>query len=359
MAGRDFNRWWLLTVLGLCLLQVIVAVVADPYCVYGIIRFPKRNFEPNSRFLKVEYLQRHPEYDAFILGSSRAGFLESSVADRVCGDRTRFFNLNGSLESGAGIRRKLQWLASSRRVRRAVVLVDFDLQSVGTDPFDLLRQDHPLVARSAFTAFYAKYLLFQPRILYLYGEANLREPKGEPWNAGNPSVPDPLYRTRPLFDRGRLYDVTWGAVTQDLASVGEPPDLPAASGIEEFRRTIAILDGAGIDRVLIVPPYRLDQFAGFHPDALALWLRDVVDAGGAVWDFAGYNPVTADPSRYVDAIHFDDSVGERILRRACGVDDDPNDAFGVRVTAANLEAHIASLRLQHTEALKAAGMIEW
>ncbi|MBM4200070.1 MAG: hypothetical protein FJ189_02135, partial [Gammaproteobacteria bacterium] len=141
MPARRFNRWWLATVFGLCALQALIAVVADPYCVLGIVRYPKRNFEPNTRFLKVEYLRRHPEFDAFILGSSRASFLESEAARAACGPQRRYFNLNASLENGAGIRQKLDWLTRTRKVAQVIIAVDFDLQSVPGDPLDLLRQD--------------------------------------------------------------------------------------------------------------------------------------------------------------------------------------------------------------------------
>lgn len=358
MSGRTFNRCWLLTVLGLCLLQILVAVIADPYCVYGIIRYPKRNFEPNTRVLKVEYLQRHPEYDAFILGSSRASFYDTEVADIACGDRSRHYNLNASLENGSGMRRKLEWLTSARRVRQVIVNVDFDLQSVPLDPFDLLRQEHPLVSGSSYLTFYAKYLLFQPRILYLYVRANLRKPKGEPWNDGNTATPDPIYFTRPFFDLSRLYDVTAGAIAHDLSHARPGRDIGSAAGDEEFRRTIGILDRAGTDRILIVPPYRLDQFASFHIDAFTEWMRKMVRIAGALWSFAGYNAVTANPSRYVDGIHFDRETGARILRRACG-DIGSGDDFGVYVTAANLEQHIGALRHQHAMSGEAASRIDW
>lgn len=360
MRARVFNRWWLFTVLGLCVLQVIVAVVADPYCVFGIVRYPKRNFEPNTRFLKIEYLQRHPEYDGFILGSSRAGSLDALAAARTCGPGLSYFNLNASLEGAAGMRRKLEWLVASRPVRQIVVLVDFDLQSVGTDPFDLLRQDHPLVSGSGFVPFYAKYLLFQPRILYLYGQANGQDPRGEPWNAGNSFGDDPLYATRPLFDTGRLRAVTIGAVRHDLSRRGAGPDHSGARGLEEFQRMIAVLDHANIERILIVPPYRLDQFASFDPGALANWMREIVAAAGAVWDFSGYNAVSANPSNYVDPIHFDQRIGDQMLRRACGHDSESGDGgFGVRVTAANIDQHARNIERQQADAIKVVKQIRW
>jgi hypothetical protein len=360
MPARVFNRWWLFTVLGLSVLQVIVAVAADPYCVFGIVRYPKRNFEPNTRFLKVEYLRRHPEYDGFILGSSRAGSLDALAAARTCGPGPRYFNLSASLEGAAGMRRKLEWLVASRPVRQVVVLVDFDLQSVGTDPLDLLRQDHPLVSRAGFVPFYAKYLLFQPRILYLYGQANRQESRGEPWNSGNSYPDDPLYATRPWFDSQRLRAVTLNAVRHDLSGARPVPDPSVVSGLDEFRRMIAVLDQANIPRVLIVPPYRLDQFASFDPDALAGWMREIVAAAGSIWDFSGYNAVTANPANYVDPIHFDQGIGDRMLQRGCGhASDGLQGEFGLRVTAENMEEHAGTIRRQHAEALKIVKQIRW
>jgi hypothetical protein len=110
-----------------------------------------------------------------------------------------------------------------------------------------------------------------------------------------------------------------------------------------------------VARILIIPPYRLDQFAAFSVEAFIDWLQKTVRAGGPIWDFAGYNEVTADPANYVDAVHFDRKTGDRILRRVCGAPDDTGASadFGVRLTEANLEDHIAALRLQHERARRA------
>lgn len=351
MAPRRFNRWWLSTFLGLCLLQVGIAIIADPYCVFGIIRYSKRNFEPNTRFLKIEYLRRHPEYDGFILGSSRASFLEAESARAACGPERRYFNLNASLENGAGIRQKLAWLTRTRKVSQVIVNVDFDLQSVLGDPLDLLRQDHPLISGSANTLFYAKYLLFQPRILWIYVQGQLRDTSSAPWNRGNSGMPDALYAVKPHFDGVRLFDATLGAVTADLVRKPAPRWEATASGQDEFRRTLRTIEQAGIDRILIVPPYRLDQYASFSIDAYTAWMGTVVADAGEIWDFSGYNGVTLDPQNYDDPIHFNSTIGDRLLQRACGRPEaGAAPDFGVRVTRDNVAAHLRTHRLQHAAA---------
>ena len=352
MTSGHYNRWWLGTVLALCLMQVAMAVITDPYCVFGVIRYPKRNFEPNTRFLKIEYLRRHPEYDAFILGSSRAAYYGADIAERLCPGDQQYFNLSVSLENGAGIRRKLKWLIAHRRVSQAILNLDFDVQSVATDPLDLLRQDHPLVSGTPATVFYGKYLLFQPRILYAFALANLRESQGAPWSFGNVVAPDALYPAQPFLDLSRLYDVTFGALASDLSRSAEARDIVSPIGLEEFRRTIALLDGAGVSRTLIVPPYRVDQFARFQIDGFISWLQETVRVGGTVWDFSGLSSVTGNLDNYVDPVHFRRSVGDRVLQRIFGPDDKSPTAeeFGVRVTAANIDRHAEALRRQHAEA---------
>jgi hypothetical protein len=351
MGARCFNRWWLGTVLGLCALHVLLAVIADPYRVFGIVRYPKRNFEPNTRFLKLEFLRQRPEYDAFILGSSRAGYYEAEAARASCGPERRYFNLNASLENGAGIRQKVDWLAGTRRLRQVIINVDFDLQSVLGDPLDLLRQDHPLISGSAYTAFYAKYLLFQPGILYRYTRGQFLPAKPDPWDLGNGGLDGTLYATKPRVDFGRIFDTTIGAVVNDVAGRSDHQDRASAAGNDEFRRTVASLARAGVDRIVIVPPYRLDQYAGFSIDAYTEWMRTVTEDAGQIWDFSGYNAITADPENYVDQVHFNQRVGDRILQRACSHSDEaPRDGFGVRVTRENLDAHLAIHRRQHQEA---------
>ena len=351
MRPQAFNRWWLSVFLGLCLLQVLIAVISDTYCVFGIVRFPKRNFEPNTRFLKVEYLRRQPQYNAFILGSSRASFLESASARTACGSEHRYFNLSASLENGAGIRQKLEWLTRTRAVSQVIIAIDFDLQSVLGDPLDLLRQDHPLISGASNLGFYAKYLLFQPRILWIFLQGHWRATSSAPWERGNRGLDPPLYATAPLLDGARLFATTLGAAAADLKGRREHRLPATGDGSEEFRRTIGILERTGTHRILIVPPYRLDQYASFSIDAYTEWMGKIVADAGEIWDFSGYNAVTQDAGNYDDPLHFNEVIGDRILRRACGASgSDVVEHFGTRVTAENIAAHLAAHRTQYASA---------
>ena len=71
----------------------------------------------------------------------------------------------------------------------------------------------------------------------------------------------------------------------------------------------------------------------------------------AIWDFSGYSEVTTEPfpalddSRpmrwYYDSSHATPAAGDRVLDRLSG-NEDP--AFGVMLTAWNIESHLAGIR---------------
>lgn len=75
------------------------------------------------------------------------------------------------------------------------------------------------------------------------------------------------------------------------------------------------------------------------------WLADLAEVFGEVWDFAGLNSVTLDPTNYLDAHHFEPRVGRLIVDRLL---DRPLPAehadFGRRVTPTNLQAHLDAVR---------------
>ena len=92
------------------------------------------------------------------------------------------------------------------------------------------------------------------------------------------------------------------------------------------------------------PLFLLLARSGRLPD-LERWLRQAVAEFGAVHDFMGINPVTANLDNYQDGGHFTPAVGRLLAQKVSGTEVAPKD-FGVLVTADNLERHLADLRRQ-------------
>ena len=80
-------------------------------------------------------------------------------------------------------------------------------------------------------------------------------------------------------------------------------------------------------------------------DEYELWLRDLVDVYGGVWNFMYPNEVTNDITNYYDGHHFYPEVGDLIAARIEQGDsaDVPKD-FGVYVTPENVDEHMESVK---------------
>jgi hypothetical protein len=135
-----------------------------------------------------------------------------------------------------------------------------------------------------------------------------------------------------------------------------------------------IIESAATHNVRLVafipPDHALQMEAlrrkGLWP-AFERWKRDLVcvfhaagqahpGADMALWDFSGYNSITSQslprsgsPRRvmdYLDPVHYATSMGDRILATVLQLNDKERAAadFGVQLTVANIEQHLAQIR---------------
>lgn len=140
--------------------------------------------------------------------------------------------------------------------------------------------------------------------------------------------------------------------------------------LADLRRIIALCRERGIDLRLVIYPYHAHLLeivdATGHWGAFEQWKRRVAaiaaETGVPLWDFAGYDAWTGEavPARgdrrtamrwYWEAGHFKKELGDLVLARVLsdggdGGDGGGTEAFGARLTPADVEARIAAVRAQ-------------
>ena len=105
------------------------------------------------------------------------------------------------------------------------------------------------------------------------------------------------------------------------------------------------------DMIVFTTPISTELFkslvtTGLHDD-YEVWLRDLVDVYGGVWNFMYPNTITNNIYNYYDGHHFYSDVGDLIANRLeNGTDSTVPEDFGVYVTAENIDEH-----LRHVTAL--------
>lgn len=142
----------------------------------------------------------------------------------------------------------------------------------------------------------------------------------------------------------------------------------ALSTLDELRDMMRLAHQHHIDVKIFMPPSHVRQWETLAAAGLWAqwedWKRQVVQinreeahrAGRAefvLWDFSGYGLLTSEdvpPAGspilmrwYTDSAHFTPAAGERVLNRLFEAQVSEN--FGVRLTSATLDAHLAALRV--------------
>ena len=64
-------------ILFILTLEIAVPILVDPYNVFHWKRIRDNGVEPNSNYIKMQYILHNPDkFDSFLFGSSRTGFID-------------------------------------------------------------------------------------------------------------------------------------------------------------------------------------------------------------------------------------------------------------------------------------------
>jgi hypothetical protein len=345
MDDRPFRRY-----LRLLIALIFVPAIAwcaleiglDPYRVFGLSDFNRRNFEPNTRYLKIHYLAAEPGrlggYQGFILGTSRANFYRVETAGALTGQR--FYNLNVSAETIEGMYRKLRWLMANGNPKTVVAALDYDVQFLGIyrydDPDDLLRLDHPLVSGMSRLDFYPDYLFTGAKSLRRVVRGNLFTKRTQyvlDVSTGHGAAP--AWDEEMRADPGKFAERIKPAPKE---SGRMPPDDDA---FEYLGKLAALAAGSGIDLVFVVNPISHDLFDSFDAADYLAWEDRLAALDTPVWDFSGHNELTDNDRNYYEARHFTAAVGDLVLRQVLVRD---GSGVGVRLTPGVVAARRQTLR---------------
>ena len=321
-------------------INLFIAVTLDPFRVFGISGFNKRNFEPNTRYLKIEYLKRN-KAEGFIFGTSRVNGYSVELATKLTG--IRFYNLTAASQTPYEMYRNLRWLIANRKPRMVIFALDFDEfdQPLQRYEFDLSRQEHPEVDETSRVLFLWKYLWPHPihYVHSLYG--NLI--KKDTWYVFEPATGH--YRF-PLFDR-MMAESPKQYVEERVSTNMKFRDFrPNPDQLTYLTRAIQLARKNGIDVKVFINPENHRLFRSYDFSAYADWLRMVTRTAGTVWDFSGLNSVTKNDGQFYDISHFTFSAGSLALYRVFNPGHPSLSSlrdFGVRVTQDNLEERISAL----------------
>lgn len=335
------TRRYLTTALGLaCVLftsTVAANVVLDPFGFFGFtFGATARKIAYDERGFKVNYLlHAAPRYDGILLGSSRTTYIPADAFSSG-----RFFNLAAPNMYPREYTGYVEIARRTQPIATVIIGADFFVSNLH-EPYGFPPPGHYL--RQANFKTLATLGGFGPNLTTL--RCSLRHDCAEDYYDANF-----IKHMRPRTARQKTENIAaqLALFGRDFYGAGYAWNPRVGAELAALRR-----ENPKLRFVVFTPPIGAPLFAlliqrGRLPE-YEHWLRTLVAEFGGVYDFGGYNSITTDLARYVDAHHFTPEVGRLIAGRIEGRTNGIPTDFGVYVTAANLEARIAELRRQSVQ----------
>ena len=314
-------------------LEIAVPIIVDPYNVFHWYQIRDNGVEPNSNYIKMEYILANPDkFDSFLFGSSRTGFIDVENIPEG-----KWYNMSYSEGLPAEHLANLQVMIENGIIPRNV-MIGVDNISCFVDPSlhedEFYRIPYPTGSK---LSFYSNYLSMRGVLLSLDTILS--------YEPDDPDYVDRFYRS--------------GSSVGDLSLAGTfEEDVPywddyytdyMQEAVEDLRQIALLCDEYDINLIVFSNPiyyktYQQSEYYGY--DNFLDWL---IGSVGSFYNFSGINDVTTDKDYYYESSHYTEEVGDMIIDRIWnGVTDEELEAqgFGMYVDETNRDEFMEALDSQ-------------
>lgn len=308
-------------ILFILVLEIAIPILVDPYNVFHWKRIRDNGVEPNSNYIKMQYILHNPDkFDSFLFGSSRTGFIDvEKIPDG------RWYNMSYSEGLPAEHLENLREMIENGIIPKNV-MIGIDNISGFVDPSIHENQFYRIpYPRENKLSFYANYFSIKGVIRSL--EVTLEH-----------EVEDPDYVDRYYRSGSSKRDPSLGGKWKGDAPYWENYYRNYMDdALLSVRRIAALCEEYDINLIVFTNPifyttYQESKNYGY--DVLLEWLSDPVD----YYNFSGINDITTNRNNYYEASHYTEEVGDMIIDRIFnGVSDEhlESQGFGFYVTGEN------------------------
>jgi len=310
-------------VLFILVLEIAVPMIVDPYNVFHWKRIRDNGVEPNSNYIKMQYILHNPDkFDSFLFGSSRTGFVD---VERI--PEGRWYNMSYSEGLPAEHLENLREMIEHGIIPKNV-MIGVDNISAFVDPAIHDKQFYRIpYPREGKLGFYANYFSIKGVLLSL--EITL-----------NHESDDPDYVERYYRTGGSKRDSALAGIWQNDSPYWDYYYRDyIGDGVLAMERIADLCEEYGINLIVFTNPiyyktYQLSQYYGY--EKFLEWLAGHVD----YYNFSSINDVTTNRDNYYESSHFTEDVGDMVIDRIFyGITDEhlESQGFGFYVTSENLE----------------------
>lgn len=341
---------WIKIFLLLCLLSTLgskvgINYLVDPFNIFNT-NILKKEFQPNERFVKINYLEKHKnEFNGYMFGSSRIGTTSPIDIEKYI-SKSKFYNLTISSGNLYDHQKHLEYFIKNKYPIETLYL-QIDIENMyffGNTNNDYLRKFHPYILNDSLIEYYKSYLTNDfPINIREKIKININDSESVVFNFKIGSWDQPsknneiannceeYIKNIPTFNIKQKRTVTY---------------IKRNEHKEALLNIKRLTDSNNIKLIVFTTPHNKNMMDRFVIKDYLEYLYDIANIVD-YYDFSGYNTITKEDCNYYEYSHYLSKIGKLIAAR---IFDDksiivPND-FGILVTKENIDLHLLNLKEQ-------------
>lgn len=313
-ARRDLPLLLILLMLTTVLYLAFAALI-DPYKVFNIIDFNKRNFELSARYNKIEFLKKNPK-QGFIFGTSRSNGLPVDEAAALTG--LDFYHMTSPGDSYEGTYLKVKWVLENQPAKHLIISLDYDKAMGPMDTLSktsLIHKEHPDVSGENPLAFYWSFFWAHPKIFAYTVHGNLVREGTWWWWDRETGHYHFVERERDMKEIPEQVFEERAKVTSSIVAT-HPSPVPTEVNPEKLiwiEKAVALAKAKGVTATVILNPVYFKALAWTGAENYTNWRRTVLSRIPGTWDFAALAAATCEDKNWFDTSHYAFSLGRIFL----------------------------------------------
>ncbi len=349
---------WTLGFVGIIIVSLIfIAVtnyVVDPYGYFKAQNGENYQMDEEDylREQKAQHILHHAEdYDAYLVGGSKAGAIHSDKLSEI--DGYRYYNcwlLSGNFEDYYNYSKFIIENANPKKILLHIStseIAQFDREAKG-DIYEV----PAVMSGESKTAEMAKFLF--KNLSASYDTLTQKDDVYPVLETGERNLTKYYNFYRDHNDTKEYYDYLMKAqVDPYLPRLTKGTKDKAAlvqSNLDYLKKIKKLCDKNDVELQVFLGTLFIGEMVGYEGDSFYNWLTQMVEITGGLWCFNNYNDLVYNPFNYYNARHYYFEMGDLMIERMSGKATDYEN-FGIYLTPDNIAAELAT-RKEETDKIR-------
>lgn len=357
MTTMNAKKWTLgfVFLIILCLLFIAGAnFFIDPYGYFSARKGENYSMDEEDylREQKAEHIKYHADdYDAYLVGGSKAGALHSDKLSEI--DGYRYYNcwlLSGNFEDYYNYSKYIIETAHPKKILLHIStseIAQFDREAKG-DIYEV-----PAVMSGESKIAEVVKFLFK-NLSVSFDTITNTDPAYPVLPTGERNLTKYYDYYNAHHDTTQYYDYLMKAQVDPylprlINGTKDKADL-VNSNLEYLKEIKRLCDKNNVELQVFLSTLFIGEMVGYEGNSFYNWLSQMVEITGGMWCFNNYNDLVFNPFNYYNARHYYFEMGDLMIERMAGTTDQYPD-FGVYLTKDNIADEIA-LRKKKTDEIR-------